>query len=244
MCKETEESKRDRGRRQKERIGCKRRRPPEARIHLVKLRPLSWSWILSTWFFHSLTPFPSGAWFSQKESFGWRREMGRLPMRWGLAPHPIETWGNHLEKGSFPSLGWVRHASQTETADESRKKSLTAKSNRAQQWCNRVFCVNQARGNRSHGSDVSHSTRSRCKLWPLSHSKCSQMFQMLELSFTYSPPYGSIHLQSSPSIRSYRTVILITSTSLGALAAFDYNPQICADFPLVSCFLDNCGICN
>lgn len=47
------------------RIGRRRRRWPEAASRPVKVRPLTGSWILSTWFFQSLTPFPSGARFGR-----------------------------------------------------------------------------------------------------------------------------------------------------------------------------------
>lgn len=62
----------------------------------------------------------------------------------------------------------------------------------------------------------------------------SSTSQLLALSSTYSPPHGSVHLQSSPPIRSHRAVMLITSTSTEAVAASDYQFQICADFPSVT----------
>lgn len=58
--------------------------------------------------------------------------------------------------------------------------------------------------------------------------------QLLALSSTYSPPHGSVHLQSSPPIRSHRAVMLIPSTSPEVLAASDYQLHICADFPSVT----------
>lgn len=100
--------------RERERSGCRRRRWPEARIRLVKVRPLTGSWILSTWFFHSLTPFPSGSYFSKEDSFV-----------------VAEEW-------------WGTHGLQTLTLTLAADPRIWARNMKQQMWGNRfiglVFC--------------------------------------------------------------------------------------------------------
>ena len=88
-------------RRERERIGCRGRRRPQARIRLVKVRPLTGSWILSTRFFHSLTPFPSGACFGEEDGSwlkeGWWETCGPKTLTLTLAPEP-QIWARNMKQ--------------------------------------------------------------------------------------------------------------------------------------------------
>lgn len=85
-----------------ERIGRRGRRRPEATTHLVKVRPLSGSWILSTRFFHSLTTFPSEACFSEEDSSWLEEGDGLQKLTLTLAPDP-QTWAKNIKQQMWGS---------------------------------------------------------------------------------------------------------------------------------------------